>query len=50
MNYESIFFIKKLILITIKVRFVGCWKSLIILKEIKKPKGKPLRVWAKFEI
>ena len=26
------------------------WKSLIILKEIKKPSGKSLRVWAKNQL
>ena len=38
---------EKLILIIIKVRLVAYWKAVIILKEIKKPSSKFLRVWAK---
>ena len=40
-------FLKKPILIKIKVTLMVYWKSSIILKEIKKPSGKSLRVWAK---
>ena len=32
------------------VRLAGYWKSLIILKEIKKRSGKYLRVWAKNQL
>ena len=41
------FDLKKLILINIKASLMKFWKSLTILKEIKKPSGKFLRVWAK---
>ena len=47
MNYERIFLFKKLILIIIKVRMMGYWKSIIILNENKKPSGKFLGVWPK---
>ena len=45
-----VFLFKKVILITIKVRLVAYWKTLLILKEIKKPSGKSLRVWAKNQL
>ena len=41
------FLFKKLILIIIKVSFVGYWKYLLNLLEIKKPSGKFLHVWGK---
>ena len=48
------FYLKKLILLKIKASLMELWKSLIILKEIKKPNGKFLRVLAinqlRFEI
>ena len=43
------FYFKKLILIKIKAS-LEFWKSFIILKEIKKPRGKFLRVWAKNQL
>ena len=43
-----VFFIKQLILIIIKMWLVGYWESLI--KEIKEPGGKFLRVWAKNQL
>ena len=45
-----VFLFKKLILIIIKMRLMGYWKSLIILQEIKKPSGKSLRVWVKNQL
>ena len=44
------FDLKKLILIKIKASLVELWTSVIILKEIKKPSGKFLRVWAKNQL
>ena len=41
------FDLKYLILIKIKAILMEFWKALIILKEIKKPSDKFLRVWAK---
>ena len=29
---------------------MGYWKSLIILKDIKKPNGKSLHIWAKNQL
>ena len=44
------FDLKKLILIKIKAVLMEFWKALIILKEIKKPSDKILRVWAKNQL
>ena len=44
------FYLKKLILIKIKASLMEFWKSLIILKEIKKSSGKFLNVWAKNQL
>ena len=41
---------KKLVLIIIKGTHLEFWKSLIILKELKKPSDKFLRVWAKSQL
>ena len=44
------FDLKKLILIKINTVLTEFWKALIILKEIKKPSDKFLRVWAKNQL
>ena len=44
------FVFKNLILTIIKASLVGYWTFLIILKEITKPSGKFLRVWAKSQL
>ena len=42
--------ILKPIEIGINVAFMASWKSLINLKEIKKPSGKILRIWSKNQL